>query len=329
MGIAGAGTLATAFANAATELGHEATVVEAPELVAGSRAMFLARRLSLDGLAARPFLERLGGDLISARPQFVIVVKGRFIRAEAVRALQCRLCVPIVNYYPDHPLWPGHDDPEIAEALAVYDEVLVWGEHVRQALVDAGVGSARVVPFGYDPTVYRPPETPSSRCWEIAVIGQCYPERVRYAEALDEFALLISGRGWRRAVKRTPLTSRVSEQSFMGDETCRLYWQSAIGLNILASWNVPAHNMRTFEVPATATVMVATHTPDHDALFGAEGAVLVSEPAEAREAVRDLLADPDRLAAIGAEGRRRVEPHTYAARLGSLLAPWLTAEDRS
>jgi spore maturation protein CgeB len=327
VGIAGAGALATAFANASTELGHEGAVVKAPELVAGSRALFLTRSLGAEAFVAKPFLDRLRHDLTSARPHFVIVVKGRFLRAEAINALRDDLGVPVVNYYPDHPLWPGHDDPQIVDSLAAYDEVLIWGEHVRDALVAAGVSSVRVVPFGYDPTVYRPPDAPSPHRWEIAVIGQSYPERMRYAEALAEFDLLISGKGWTRAVKQGPLRGRASDESFMGDETCRLYWRSAIGLNILANWNVPAHNMRTFEVPATGTVMVGTQTPEHKAIFGSEGAVLVSGPAEAREAVRTLLADPDRLAAIGAEGRRRVEPHTYASRLRTLLAPWRPSEE--
>jgi spore maturation protein CgeB len=323
VGIAGVGTLADAFANAGAELGHETTVVEARELVGGSRALFLARRLGVEAPAAKPLVERLRRDLISIRPQFVIVVKGRFVRAEAVAALRSDLGVPIVNYYPDHPLWPGHDDPQIIEALQAYDEVLVWGQHVQEALLVVGVRSIRVVPFGYDPTIYRPPDELPSRHWEVAVLGQCYPERLRYVETLAEFNLLVSGRGWTRSVKRGPLAGRVSDASFPGDETCRLYWRSAIGLNILADWNVPAHNMRTFEVPATATVMVATWTPEHHELFGSKGALLVSNPTEARDALRALFADPDRLAAIGAEGRRCVEPNTYAARLRTLLAPWV------
>jgi len=151
---------------------------------------------------------------------------------------------------------------------------------------------------------------------------------LRHAEALAEFDLFVSGRGWTRATRRGPLAGLVSDKSFPGDETCRLYWRSAIGLNILADWNVPAHNMRTFEVPAAGTAMVATRTPDHERLFGSDGAVLVSDPGEAREAVHSLLADPERLATIASEGRRRVKTHTYAARLRTLLQPWLDREER-
>lgn len=327
VGIGGVGALATSFANAAAELGHDATIVEAAELVGGSRKLFLARRLGIEGLPAKALIERLRRDLNTARPDFVVVVKGRFLRANSVEALRRSLGVPLVNYYPDHPLWPGYDDPQIAEALTAYDEVLVWAEHVREALTAVGVRSVRVIPFGYDPAFYRPTER-AHRRWDVALVGQCYPERLRYAEALSEFNLFVSGLGWIRAARGGPLAGRVSETSFPGDETCRLYWRSALGLNVLADSNVPAHNMRTFELPATGTAMVATWTPEHYKLFGTNGAVLVSEPGEARDAVRDLLADPDRLAEIAAEGRRRVEPHTYAARLGTLLAPWVAQEAR-
>jgi spore maturation protein CgeB len=80
--------------------------------------------------------------------------------------------------------------------------------------------------------------------------------------------------------------------------------------------------MRTFEVPASRTAMVATRTPEHEALFGEEGAVLVSTPDEAREAVRELVADDERRARIARVGRERVEPHTYTARMREILAPW-------
>jgi spore maturation protein CgeB len=328
VGIGGVGSLATAFTNAAAELGHEATLVEAPELVGGSRKLFLARRIGTEAFAAKSLIERLHNDLTSTSPDFVVVIKGRFLRAETVAAMRQSLGVPFVNYYPDHPLWPRYGEAQIAEALAAYDEIIVWADHVREALVDAGCPAPRVIPFGYDPTVYRPSDDAPRRRWDVTLIGQFYDERLRYAEALTEFDLFVSGRGWTRGAKSGQLAGRISERSFPGDETCRLYWRSAIGLNILAESNVPAHNMRTFELPASGTAMIATWTPEHHELFGSDGAVLVSEPREAREAVRALLADPDRLAAIRDEGRRRVTPHTYAERLGVLLAPWVPHEAR-
>jgi spore maturation protein CgeB len=121
----------------------------------------------------------------------------------------------------------------------------------------------------------------------------------------------------------------VGDVSVGADETCGIYWRSGVGLNVLAEWNVPAHNMRSFEIPATGTVMVATRTPEHIELFGDDGAVLVSNPAEGRAAVDELLHDEEARASVAARGLERVRPHTFAARMGELLAPWSLATPRS
>jgi hypothetical protein len=142
------------------------------------------------------------------------------------------------------------------------------------------------------------------------------------AEALADRSLLLSGLGWTRATAGGPLAGRASEQSFDGPETCRLYWASRIGVNVLGDWNVPAHNMRTFEIPASGTAMVATRTPDHVAFLGEDGAAWIDGAEEARAAVLELLGDPDRRSEIAANGARRVGAHTYAARMETLLEPW-------
>lgn len=325
VGSAGSGSLATSFADGARAEGHVADVHDFPELMAGSRSLFLSRRLGLDQLTARALLHRLRLQLEASSPDLVLVVKGRFLGAAFVRGLRRALNVPVLNYYPDHPLWPGHDDPEILAALLEYDEVLVWGSDLQTALEQRGVVRSRLVQFGYDPAVYRRRPATAAYRWDVAVVGQCYEQRLRFAEALVEFDVLVSGLGWSRAAAGGPLAGRTSDRSYPGADTCELYWGSRVAVNILADWNVPAHNMRTFEIPASETAMVATRTPDHETLFGEEGAVLVSSPEEARSAIGRLLADPERLKSVARIGRERIERHTYSRRMRDILAPWQRA----
>jgi spore maturation protein CgeB len=90
----------------------------------------------------------------------------------------------------------------------------------------------------------------------------------------------------------------------------------------VAPWNAQTHNMRTFEIPASRAVMITTRTPEHEALFGEDGAVLVDTPEEARSALNALTSDPERRLAIAKEGHRRVSGHTYSQRIASLLEKW-------
>jgi len=86
--------------------------------------------------------------------------------------------------------------------------------------------------------------------------------------------------------------------------------------------------MRTFEIPASRTVMIATRTPQHEALYGEEGAVLVDTPGEARSALLALAEDPERRESIAWEGHRRIAQHTYVERMASLLAAWNDCGDK-
>jgi spore maturation protein CgeB len=289
-------------------------------LVAGWRPLFLARRVGFDGFLATPLRRALERQASQLEPDLVIVVKGRFIDAGCIERLRRRVSCPIINYYPDDPLWPGHDDRRLLMALPRYDEVVVWGEHVAEKLAGQGI-RCRVVPFGYDPATYTPPDGDVARRYDAILVGQRYDVREAFVRRLTDLRLFVSGAGWDAArdedVRRVAVT-----RTYSGPEISKMYGESAFGLNILSPWNVPAHNMRTFEVPATGTPMVVTRTPEHERLFGEDGAVLVDEPAEARSRILDLLADEDELRRMGERGRQRVAPFTYARRMEELLAPW-------
>jgi spore maturation protein CgeB len=322
VGTAGDGSLATAFARGARAIGHDAVVIDAPRTVAGSRPLMLARRFGLGTATSAMIAARVLRLLAGVQPEIVLVTKGRYLGRHGVEKLRRTLGVPLLNYYPDDPLWPGHNDPEILDALCAYDEVFTWGAHVADNLIARGVRRTRVIPFAYDPHAYTAPLRPTPLRWDVAFIGQCYPHRVPFAEALSDLRLLVTGTGWMRAAHGGPLEGIARESTVWGRETCHCYWQSAVGLNVLAEWNPPAHNMRTFEIPASGTAMVATRTPEHEQLFGENGAVLVESVREADEAVRSLIHDHESRDAIAEEGLRRVRPHTYAARIASILQPW-------
>lgn len=325
VGAAGDGGLAGSLADAARRAGHEAALVDAPKLVAGSRALIAARKLHVERIPSLLHRRDVRRELTALEPELIIVVKGRFLGARDVRRLRRDLGVPVINYYPDHPLWPGYDDREILDAFREYDEVIVWGEPLQEALSARELERVRVVRFAYDPEIYRPPDRRHPRRWDAVLIGQHYPERLRAVETLVHHNVLVSGAGWPQAAAGGPLDGRVSSKSYSGTETCALYWSAAAGVNILAAPNVPSHNMRSFELPASGTPMIATRTPVHEELFGEDGAMLVSSPDEVRAALEALLQDDELRRSVGRRGREAVEPHTYDARIAEILEPWISS----
>jgi spore maturation protein CgeB len=315
--------LGASYVRAANALGHDATLVAADELVGGSRPIILSRRFRAEAIVCKPHLKRLHETLVRIAPSLLIVVKGRFLPRTWIEGLRESLRVPVVNYYPDDPLWPGQTDHQIRDALFAYDEVLTWSKSVAARLIEHGLEHVRVIPFAYDPALYSAPSRPVEPRWDASLIGQFYPTRLSFLLAVSDQDLLVSGRGWERGAAGTTIASRVSNRKYSGQEVCSVYWESKAAFNIVAPWNAQTHNMRTFEIPASRTVMITTRTPEHEALFGDGGAILVESPAEARSALMALEDDPERRLAIAKEGHRRISGHTYSERMASLLDKWL------
>jgi hypothetical protein len=303
-------------------LGHDATLIAADALVGGSRWIILSRRLGTERAAFRLHLQRLREALLKVAPSLIIVVKGRYIPGRWIENIRASLDVPIVNYYPDHPLWPGHTDRHIRTALFTYDEVLTWSDHIAESLAAHGLNCIRVIPFAYDPALYGAPSDDINPEWDVSLIGQFYPSRLSFLLPIADYDLLVSGRGWKQGAAGTPLATLVDDRKYTGIDVCHLYWRSRVAFNIVAPWNAQTHNMRTFEIPAARTAMVTTRTPEHEALFGEDGAILVESPREARSALQALDRDPDRRLAIAREGHRRIRGHTYSERIASLLEKW-------
>jgi spore maturation protein CgeB len=316
------GSLARGLVRGASAAGCQADLVAAEALVSGTRPLILARRRGKEQVIVRPFFARLRRQLAKIEPDLILVVKGRFITADRVALLRGLLDVPVINYYPDHPLWPGFGERQIVEALHAYDEVVVWSDVLADPLRLEGIKRVRVVPFAYDPYVYRTPPEPVRHTWDTVLLGQCYPERVPYPEIFADRRILVSGSGWVNAARGGPLDGRVNGSTLDAKKTCATYWQSATALNVLSVANLPAHNMRTFEIPASGTLMIANRTPEHVDLLGEDGAVLVDSPDEARDRVLQLLKEPELLHQVAGLGRARVLPHTYASRLKEIIRPW-------
>lgn len=312
----GEGQLGVSLAHAFEAEDHEVTLVAGRALTAGNRLLRLARMASAEAPISAALSARVSRVASASGAEAVIVIKGRFLREGDVRRLRRRLAVPVVNYYPDNPFHPEFREEPVVRALPAYDLVCAWSEALAEQMRLHGVERAAVVPFAFDPDLFRPRPPGEEYRYDVAFVGQWYPVRQRFLQELAGLRLAISGAGWRDALGGTPLEAAVLEGSHFGREAARLYWASRVGLNILHSANSDCggQNMRTWELPATATATVATRTADHERLYGEDGAVLIDRPDELRPAVDALLADEERREAIALGGRRAVEAGTYRAR---------------
>src|SRR5215207_5499475 len=188
--------LGACLAGGFDEAGHEASIAASTGLSSGNRPLILARRRGADGPLTALLAARVARQARRFAADAVLVVKGRFVRADDVLRLRSRLDVPVVVYYPDDPTFPAYAEPGWTDAIPAYDLTATWSENPATRLRKAGARRVAVVPFGYDPDLYPPAPADRRLQHDVVLVGQWQPERERALAALTDLKLAISGSGW-------------------------------------------------------------------------------------------------------------------------------------
>jgi len=168
-----------------------------------------------------------------------------------------------------------------------------------------------LLPYAYDPVWARPTEVPwAERTQDTAIVGLHYTHRTALIDRLTR--LHIS----------SVYTIGPSYQDYEA-----IYHQTRVGLN----WSsLQDMNAKVFELLAFRIPLVANRIPALDLYFREEEHYLgFNTVDEAVGCVERLLADPVKAQEMAVRGRIAVEPHTYDARVQTILeATGLAPGDR-
>ena len=268
------------------------------------------------------------------RPAMILAVKAPYLHAETVCDLRRSLEIPVINYYPDNPYCGVPWDPrktsaqrhDLVDALRAYSHVWIWQPGLAARLRHDGV-NAGYLPFAADAEVYRPhhdSQPPSCReCsgdHRIVLIGQHNPKRERHVGAITRFPVALWGSRWGRLSPKLSLRHHVHGVQAFGAGCSKAYSQAMVSLNVLDDLNMPGHNMRTFEIPASGGVMLATFTEEQAELFPEdEAACYYRAPEELDGKIERLLRDADFRDRVARIALRIAANHTYEDRVSEIL----------
>lgn len=315
------GSLEESYARAFEEIGWSVTRFDWDQMAS---AHPLALGAFGDKLLKFKIADRVGKWFVAAiqerQPDLVLVIKGRWINPATIeRAKQILGERPIVNFNPDSPWEPANSSSRLQHAIPLYDYHFTWSQDLVEPFRTAGAKSVNYLPFAYDPALHSPlPKQPKDWQYDAVFLGTFALERDKLLSSLAGCNIAVWGNGWARA-KHIP-KSWIQGQAVYGAEATELAATAPIALNILRPQNAGSHNMRTFEIPATRTLMLTTRSREQSALF-AEGYEIecYESPEELLEKVRTLSKERDRVQAIAQAGYERVREETYALRTRQLL----------
>ncbi|MAG34715.1 MAG: hypothetical protein CL878_00475 [Dehalococcoidia bacterium] len=268
----------------------------------------------------------------SAQPDVILLVKGARVWPSTLRALRKSSSAVLALYCTDDPYNLQASPPSVRAGLRFYDLIATSKRPSMHQVERVSGTKVRYVPLGYDPALYYPTQpTPAQRArWgsDLVFVGafdrdrHVALEQVSRAAVESGWRLRIWGARWHHLPSASPVAPFVTRR-ILPPRLVRLALAcSSVALGFVRHANRDTHAMRTFEIPATRTFMLAERTAEHRTLFGEDqGAALFDTPEELVTRIRHFLPDEESRQQIAAEGHRRVVQgqHTYHHRLVEIL----------
>ncbi len=329
----GAGLLPESYARALERNGHQVFRLDSDRAYfqcawyAGNR---VARRL----LRARLW-ERLNfctKEVVRCvRPNLVLAFKAAYLHPETIAHIRTAENIPIANYYPDNPYCGVPLDPrktsaqrrDLIDALRQYTRVFTWDRSLVRRL-NADSVHAVYLPFAADSDFFSPMEQrPCRECGKrhaVVFVGQHNIKRERHVDAIRKHEVALWGARWKRAQHKFRARHVIHNGTAFGATCAAVYCSADVCLNIVDDLNMPGHNMRTFEIPASGGVMLSTFTEEQAKVFpDAEAAWYYRNPSEIDEILDRLLHDSEALKRTRRAALEIARGHDYRSRSRELV----------
>lgn len=156
------------------------------------------------------------------------------------------------------------------------------------------------MPYGYDPEIYKYLPTVKQK-YDVVLCGLQYDHRKRVLDG-------VAAKGWRV----------FAGIGYIYDEYVKLYNSAPIAFNWSSKMDLPA---RFWEGLAMCRCVVTNHVPDlrkFDFIDGEDYVGFNSED-EAIAKIDTLLNNPKEMKRIAENGYKKVQPHTFKARVEKML----------
>jgi spore maturation protein CgeB len=330
------GSDARALAQAFRRLGHTVLDIDEEDYVPW-RWQGVPSRV-LRRLFARAWIDDYNRAVLkqaaSSCYDFVLVYKGNLLRPETVTRL-CETGKPLFNFYPDVS-YTDHGQ-NIPHTLRLYDCVFTTKSyHDEREAKRFDIRKFHYVRHGFDPEVHRPiplsPELAKHYASDVSFVG-CWSrekeERLLYLlRESNGLRIRVFGTGWNYASNefKQRMGPRLQRGVF-GDELAIVYRASKINLGLLSCARSDPSvrdqtTARSFQIPATRSLMLHEDTPEVRTFFkDAEEVLLFDSNEDLVHKVRAILTDADLARSISQKGYERClrEPYDYSKAARSVL----------
>lgn len=223
-------------------------------------------RIGLSNIIAK-LNSRLINEVLDFKPDVLFVFKGMEILPSTLNKIKS-MGVILTNYNPDHPTQHysrGSGNKNVLRTIPYYDHHFCYSKNIQLELEKRFNANTSWLPFAY---VYSKKNESSEVIKRICFIGN--PDKIR-SDLLNDLLknnvpIQLFGYKWDDFIDSTYIEQglcQILESTFNVEEAQKY----GVQLNIFRPHNEGSHNLRTFEMPAIGTIMLAPYSEEHINLF--------------------------------------------------------------
>ena len=275
VGNSGDTQVGTHFRNAACKLHVPVHYVDQKDAFSGS---VLLRQINWWLLGHRPyhlipFSRKVLSVCKSIQPRWLLCTGRSPILSEVLIEIG-RLGIQRLNYLTDDPWNPSHKASWLFKSLPNYDMIFSTRKTNIEDLKKLGCKNVQFLPFAYSPEIhfFDCPASSTDRLRfesDVLFIGAADKDRIPYIKALIRGGLKIGlyGGYWNRYPE-----VRKFNRGYANSRDLRWALSTTkLALGLVRRANRDDNSMRTFEIPAIGTCMLAEDTDEHRRIFAEDG----------------------------------------------------------
>ena len=255
------------------------------------------------------------------QPDLTIVIAPLLLKPNTIKALQQHGLVFV--FFTDNPLDQHHTHTNswVKGSLSLWDAAFIWSKELVENLIKDCLKKVFYHPFCCD-TQYHFPIKQAHPSYDIAFIGNWDDSRKRekYLKAIADYHLGIWGSDYWNTRCREPTLKGLCQGMCSYQDIPQVLGSAKIGLNILRPQNEMGHNIRTFEIPASGTLMLSERSPELLNLFAEDReAVYFSSSEELKQKVEYLVQNEKLIKVIAQSGYAKSVRHQISDRISEII----------
>lgn len=265
------------------------------------------------------------------KPSLLFLIKAENIFPTTLKTIKAKYNPTIVNFYPDNPfaVWNGNSTHHVLASLPFYDHFLIWSQMLIPVLYTAGCKKVHYFPFGFEEELFNqiPKIVDSEYQSEVCFVGTWEPGREEWLTnllaRLPHLNLAIWGDLWGKNISpKHILHTKIRGQALYGEKMLAATQGADIVLNFIREQNATAHNMRTFEVPASGAFLLTQRTYEQAVLLFTEDESIAcfENLSELVDQVTFYLNNADRRKKIAQKGHEVVQQYTLKKQLSLFIS---------